>query len=532
MDITPKPVPAIRILPALRLVIISALCIVYAIKTLAAANFDLFGDEAFYYQCAQRLAICYVDHPFMTALLVRGGIELAGHTTLGVRLLFLVLGLAVPLGIYLLARPLVGSKDAWLAMGLSLLMLPFSLITLMAIPDVPLIACIILGLALFERATRCGGILNWSSAGVITALGLCTHYRFFPFIIAALLYLVATKHGRACFQRSGPWFGLAFMCCGFLPIIVYNIQLSWEPLWFQFYGRHSGSLKAMELLAHPLQQMLAVTPLLYAALIVSLIVLWRKARRGDHRSALLAIFSSTFLGGYFLLSPWSDSVHVDIHWPLPGYVPLLVVLPGVLRNFIERNPTILRRITAVLTPGISGLVTLLFIVEIAWNPFGVRFLQNSFTGWSAFGAHVNAYLLETDLLFIRPDIIVADNYKLAAQLEFYAPEGVRIFTLEHRRNREHGRNRQYRLWQADEQALRQLTGHDALVVVEVSAVRPKRRTAWQKHVASLFRELEHLDRLEVQKSRGKQRIFDFYLGSDLLRSSPDPSSKSGSGHAP
>lgn len=71
-----------------------ALCL--AANCVAAARLDLMPDEAFFWMCSQRLALSYVDHPPMTALLARGGAELFGTSPFGARALFVLAGALLP----------------------------------------------------------------------------------------------------------------------------------------------------------------------------------------------------------------------------------------------------------------------------------------------------------------------------------------------------------------------------------------------------------------------------------------------------
>ena len=73
--------------------IVASSLLLAALRFAVASRLELFGDEAFYFLCSRRLDLAYADHPFMTALWVRGGTLLLGPTPLGVRLLFLVSGL-------------------------------------------------------------------------------------------------------------------------------------------------------------------------------------------------------------------------------------------------------------------------------------------------------------------------------------------------------------------------------------------------------------------------------------------------------
>lgn len=487
-----------------------------AIKAVAAVRLNLIGDEAFYFQCSQRMDICFVDHPFMTALLVRVGTFLAGDTTFGVRFMFLTLSVAIPMSVFWLARSLVGSRDAWLAMAASLLVVPLGLFSTLAIPDVPLIAFIGLGIAAFERATRRGGNLRWFCTGLLAALGLCTHYRFFPFLLAAFIYLAGTVQGRSCLKKQGPWIGLVVMSCGLFPSLLYNIRLNWSPALFQFVGRHNGGFKPGEIFIHPLEQMVTASPVMYVALLAVLVILWRRGCNGDDRSVLLAVFASTFMGGYFVLSPWSDTSNNHMHWPLPGYLPLFVFLPITLRYFVHCKPTLLRKATAVMAPALGGVLIFLALLDLSFGVLGLGFLNNSFIGWEQCGNKAREYLHDFKNQSDEPVIIVGDNYILAGQLEFYLPDNIEVYTFNHRRNRSHGREAQYKIWRADEQSLSYHVGQNALVVVEASARSLKNRPKWLAHISSFFESLEYIGNLEFPRTKNRKRIFHFYRGRYII----------------
>jgi len=493
-----------------------------AAKGIFAARMNLFGDEVFYFQCARHLDICYVDHPFMTALLVRLGTLVAGNTFLGVRLMFLLVGLGIPLGVFWLARPLVGATDAWLAMAASLLMPPLGLMGGIAVPDVILLACVALGLAAFERATRHGTLLWWLTTGLIAAFGLCTHYRFVLFLCAAFVYMVVTDQGRSCLKKPGPWAGLAVACMGFVPVLTFNSRLHWMPINFQLIERHDGGFQFTKLFMHPLEQLVTASPLLYIALLAVLIIIYCRARAGDNRSALLAIFSFTFLGTYFLLSPWSDASHNHMHWPLPGYIPLFVVLPATLRYFVRRKPTVLRKISALLVPGLGAVLIGLIVLELWLGIFRVRFLHNAFTGWNTFAQETRMNLDKIEDSLGHPVIVVCDNYITTGQSEFYLDKPAQIYSLSHRRNQEHGRDLQYTIWHSGEQGLRTQAGKNALVVIEDSATGNRRKDQWEMHIKSFFKSLSPLGRLEIPLVGKKPRRFSFYLGRDIIPRTGDP----------
>ena len=112
---------------------------VQGIKFYLAVRLDLHSDEAFYWLESQHLAISYSDVPFLTPLLIKAGTLVAGATTLGVRLPFLILGALLPFAVYFVAQPVVGAFNAKISVFFFLLMPMLSTLGLVAVPDVPLV---------------------------------------------------------------------------------------------------------------------------------------------------------------------------------------------------------------------------------------------------------------------------------------------------------------------------------------------------------------------------------------------------------
>ena len=67
----------------------------------------------------------------------------------------------------------------------------------------------------------------------------------------------------------------------------------------------------------------ATTPVFFAFLVAILVSLARRARAGDDRAALMALFAATPLLFFFLASPFENTSLTVLHWPIPAYLPLL-----------------------------------------------------------------------------------------------------------------------------------------------------------------------------------------------------------------
>lgn len=480
-------------------------------RGVAAARLDLFGDEAFYWLCSQRLALAYADHPFMTAALVRGGSALLGPIPLGVRAPFLVLGALLPWSVYLIARPLFGRRDALLAAGAALLVPLFGVGGILAVPDVPLVLLSSLALLAFERATRTGHDAAWLAAGAATALALATHTRAVLIPLAFLLYLAGTARGRAAWRRPGPWLAFALLCSGLLPGLLFNLEHGFAPLRFQLADRHAGAPGLAGVLDHLRLQALAVSPPLYAALLAVLAGLLRRAARGDDRAALLAAFAIAHLGVFLLASPFADPDHTTLHWTAAGYLPLLAALPGWLRAFVARRPTRVRRALAAAVPGFALVCTAVLHLELATRAFGAREVGRVFGGFSAAAAAARDALARVPALPDGRVLLVADDYLLAGNLDLRLLGRVELYVLDHPKHADHGRALQLRIWGIDEAGLRgRRSGASALVVADRDQSRSAAWGAWRRHIAARFDTLQPIAEVAAESRRDGPRFYLFH----------------------
>jgi 4-amino-4-deoxy-L-arabinose transferase-like glycosyltransferase len=482
-----------------------------ALKIGFAATTSLFPEESFYWQCSERQDLHYVDLPFMTAALVRAGTAVLGHEPLGVRLFFLVLGTLFPVASIRAARPLVGSDAAWLV-GFAALALPgTALLGAVAVPDVPLMLFTLLAFHGIESATRNDSLKGWLLASASLALGLQTHYRFVFVPVSIALYGWLTPQGRARLnplRRPRAWLLVAGIAVGLVPAAVHSLRAGAEPVGYYLLGRHGIAFEPIELLGHLAGQALIVSPFLYLALLGVLTVLLRRAFRGEERAALGAAFALLPLASYFLMSPLHDIALSTLHWPLPGYVPLLLFLPTAFEDRLRPLSKGARRVMHGLVLGIGPLAAGALLLG---GTFGAAFFDPAlyeFTGWPEIADGVRR---EIDALEqgggSRP-IVVADNYKLGASLEFQLGGIAEVFVLDHPTNHKHGRASAYVDWERGESALRALEGRDAVVVIQWDESPPWTRRSWVTRVQSFFSSFE--PRAEVRSGKGRRKSFFVY----------------------
>jgi hypothetical protein len=468
-----------------------ALLALIAVRAWLSARTGLMGDEAFYWMCARRLDLAYADHPPLTALLVRLGTSLAGDTPFGVRWPFGLCGALLPVAVWALARRLCDERAAWGAAGLCLVMPLLQLTPVLASPDAPLLLLSVLTLLCMDRATTSRRTPDWLAAGICAGLGMATHYRFALVPAGILAWLVLTRAGRRALRTSGPWWAAVLLAAGCVPALLYNLRNGFGPLAYQFAARHTQPVGPRGFVNFFVEQSLAVTPLLFAALLLALVAAWRRARAGDERAGPIACVAGLTLAVYFLASPLSDRTRDHLHWPQAAYPPLLAFVPDVLRRWSSRGAV--GRAVAVTTPLLGGAFLIACAADLATGALGVV-PTRAFSGWSELARGVD------ELTASEPGaqrLLVADTYIAAAQLAFLRRDAGAVYTLDHPTNARHGRDRQFALWGLDESALARRAGADALLVVDRDSTRRADRAAWDAHIRARFERVEALVRIDA-----------------------------------
>ena len=476
-------------------------------KLVLAATLQPFGDEAFYWQESRHLAWGYSDLPPLTAWLIRLGECIAGHGLLGMRWPFLLLGSLLSWLLVAFGRRAFDARTGWQA-GLLCLCLPLAgSLGVMAMPDVPLtVAGVVAMLALLSAMDE-NRWRDWLVLGVALAVCWMSHYRAAMFIIAGLLLFLLTPRGRAQWTRGGLWLAMLVAAIGLVPLVVSNWQQHGAGVAFQLIERNPWRFHA-DTLVQPLEQAVTCTPLLYVCLLWTAWRCWCRRRDGGPWD-VIALLSLTFIVVYFVAGLFADDQRFRVHWPLPGYLPLLAALPVLL---CEASTARAWRIVAIAGAGLALLAQTagLFYLGLAAYPAGARWLgaaraiPTSFIGWRD-----SADIAKTQLAD-KPAILLADNFMMAAELDFQFNGQRAVYTLDSPLNVKYGRAPQVALWDMDETALRH--AHPAapvLLVVDEHALREHERASWLDSLCMRLDNLQPVQRLSLFDGR---KIVAFYRG--------------------
>lgn len=411
--------------------------LVQVAKVVLASNLPLFVDEAFYWQEGQHPAWAYSDLPGLTAWLARIGVELGGHSTLALRAPFLLIAAAVPWLVASITAREFGRGAGWTAATFAVLLPLAGTLGLLAVPDAAMVLATLLCIDAVARLFR--GVTASASVELAAglAIGALSHYRFIAVIGVGFLVLLMLAQGRRLLRDPRVLIAIALGAAAWTPLAAWNMENAEAGLRFQLVDRHPWAFHA-DGAWFVLVQTLLVTPLLMAALATAA---WRHRSDADTMPRVLALLGALVVLGFFVLGFFADTERVSFHWPLPGYVALLPLLPLVLAGW-PRGWRLATYAVAAL-----GLVTMLGYYASVSAPAvrarsaAEKWYPGNFAGWEQLAAATR----EMRAGMPRNTWVVADNFKLGAELGF-ALEDPDIQVLDHPLNRKHGRAPQLRLW--------------------------------------------------------------------------------------
>ena len=167
-----------------------------------------------------------------------------------------------------------------------------------------------------------------------------------------------------------------------------------------------------------------------------------QGRRHARAVALLRPGRGVSTLGIFLLGFFTDVERISFHWPLPGYLALLVAVPVVLNGW----PRWLRR-TGWWLAG-AGMVLAFGYYLMASTPAlreqlaGSKYYPRNFAGWQPLAMAVREELQQMP----AGTRVLAGNFKVGAELGFQLGNGD-IEVLPHPLNDKHGRTAQLAQWE-------------------------------------------------------------------------------------
>ncbi|QIL21000.1 glycosyltransferase family 39 protein [Thermomonas sp. HDW16] len=473
--------------------------ILLVFKVGLASQLPLFVDEAFYWQEGRHLAWAYSDLPGLTAWLARIGDEL-GDGALALRLPFLAIAAAIP---WLVARMTAREFDAktgWQAGTLALLLPLAGTLGLLALPDVPLLLATALCLDGGLRLLRGVDAFSAGELAFGLVMGSLTHYRFAAVIAVGFVALLMLREGRAALRDKRVWAAVLVGALAWLPLLLWNLHNADAGLRFQLVDRHPWSFSGEGIRLGRMQLLLA-TPLLLAAMTVAA---WRGVRDAKPATRYLALSGAMIVLGFLALGFFSDRERVSFHWPLPGYLALLPLVPAVLSRWsrgwrFATWGTAALGLAAVLGYYIAAATPSLRAQTAAQN-----FHPTNFAGWNELDAAVRERLAAMP----TGSTILAGNFKIGAELGF-ARDDADIAVLDHPLNEKHGRAPQLALWKLSHSTRASLGDGPVLLVASANDVDFRDQLAHYHALCAQVGPLPPPQVLNVDHGRQRFLLFTF-----------------------
>jgi 4-amino-4-deoxy-L-arabinose transferase-like glycosyltransferase len=366
-------------------------------RLLIGSLFEIVPQEAYYLFYARHPALSYFDHPGILAWALALPAMLRPPPPILVRLVPFLFAAITLAGALRLARRFVPQ-----APGEAVLLLAttgvFSILTVVALPDAPLVAAWTWALCFLAEALLDERPIAWLPAGLCTGLAFDSKYSAAFLLLGTGTLLLALPRGRRTLASPWPWLGLLLAAAVTAPVWIWNAQHGWASFLFQTAGRveHARGLSPWNLLGLVGSQLvLALPPLFWAWGRVAVRAI-PSMLRGALAPEELFLAAFSLVPAVVLLVVSLGAV-VKPNWPFPLWVA------GALWAARCSGPWLLRWNVAA-----SAVLHALVLIQLFLYP--VRLGDDTWVGWSSLREQTRARLAPGEFVFS------ADDYKTTAEL--------------------------------------------------------------------------------------------------------------------
>lgn len=404
------------------------LCSLLLLRALLIAALILYGaiglspDEAQYWTWSQQLDWGYYSKPPGIAWQIFLGTQLFGNTPFGVRALSLLMGVIVPLLLYLLARKCrLPQKTAfWTALLFALTPLGI-LSSLLAITDVGMTLFWICSLIVIAEALEENRTPNYYLLALFIAFGALFKWPIYFFWAIILVMMPLFPSLRS---RNYVW-GVLASLAGLLPSLIWNMQHDWATFrhvnaTIQGSGQGGAPVSgnALEFVG---AQAALFSPLLFALLFLAVIAI---VKQGKEQKSLFFCCCTTLLllGGGIAFSLFKKVQGNWCDYAYPSAI-LLVAWYGCRSRKAEKW---------MIGGAVLSVVLLMVVFSIpslqsnGWmDRAEIPYKANPFRhtiGWEKLPAALEAagYRPDEDFLF-------SSNYQMSSLLSFYSADQHRAY---------------------------------------------------------------------------------------------------------
>ena len=272
-----------------------------------SASTELIADEAYYWVYSKFPAWGYFDHPPMIAVLIKTGYSLF-HNELGVRLICAFLSTFT----ILITEWLTDKKNPFLFYTIALSIGILQITGFFAVPDTPLL---FLTAAFFYVYRNYLQITNWQN-GLLLAIviALLFYTKYHGLLIVFFTFLSNLK----LFTRWQTWLAVVFVLMFYSPHLFWQWQHDWVSFRYHLFESNVSTYRFSYTTDYLIGQLLLSGPLAGFILLPAAIIY---RTNNQFERALKFTMAGIYL--IFLISSFRGKV--ELNWPMPALVPLMVL---------------------------------------------------------------------------------------------------------------------------------------------------------------------------------------------------------------
>ena len=478
-----------------------------------AVDFQLSGDEAYYWDWGRRPDWCYYSKPPLIGWLMGLIGWLFGASWLAIRMTATLLGTATLALLFFLGRRLFDARTGFFA-ALLLLASPANVMSNFGLTiDAPLLVCWTAALLVFWHVlNEPRRVMNWVLLTLIVGIGTLAKQMMLAFPGLMIIFTLVSPEHRTLLKRPAFWLCILGSLAFLTPLIAWNVQHQWVTLTHTSEHFHHKSLGLLEwlvqFLTFPVLQAAMYSPVTWGVLMA---VLWGSLRSWkslELRQRFLVAFSAPGLAVFLVLALRQN---IGPNWPAVFYVPLFVLAASLAPASFRLNAWMRRG------GWVGGAMAALIYVYLPLiRPLGLAGDKRldpcaPMRGWDVAGLQAGQFwdkMLHPESTFV----LVLDHRRYASQMAFSMPQHPQVY-----RWTESGKiESQYEIWPDASDKI----GWDCLVIFPDSEEQNYKKDDLPRPVRHAFDKMHKLGDVYVNVGRGVLRSFQVFQCKRMLHLPP------------
>src|SRR5688572_29160530 len=272
-----------------------------------SASTELIADEAYYWVYSRFPAWGYFDHPPMIAMLIRSGYAIFNNE-LGVRLICALLSTFT----ILITESLTEKRNPFLFYTIVMSIGVLQITGFLAVPDTPLLFFTAVFFYVYRRFVQ---LMNWKNSLLLgLAIALLFYTKYHGLLIVLLTFLSNSK----LLLRRQTWLACLFALILYAPHLYWQWNHDWMSFRYHLFESNVSTYKFSYTTDYLLGQLLMAGPLAGFILLPAAFIYKPRDQTGR-------ALKFTLIGVYAIFLISSLRGKVEVNWPMPALIPLIVL---------------------------------------------------------------------------------------------------------------------------------------------------------------------------------------------------------------